>query len=91
MLVNNVNVKKHCHNMINTIILISWRVSPCIHSSVYSSESGYISQGPSLSFLPKQRIGHQLVIVPSLEVPFKPAAYYRDVIVSPTTSLTIAL
>ena len=28
-------------------------VSPCINSYVYEFKSGYISSGPSLSFLPK--------------------------------------
>ena len=48
--------------MVNTIIVISWMVSPCIHSSVYIFESGYISPGTSLSSLPKQRRGGHFVM-----------------------------
>ena len=58
-------------------------VKTCIHSSVYSFERGYISPGPSLSFLPKQRWGDHFVIVSSVD--------YQDIKVSPTKTLTIGL
>lgn len=40
--------------MVKTILLVSWMVSPSIHSSIYEFENDYISPAPSLSFLPKQ-------------------------------------
>jgi hypothetical protein len=36
---------------------------PCIHSSVYTFESGYISPSQSFRFLPKHRQGGHFVIV----------------------------
>ena len=45
------------------IMLISWVVSLCIHSSVYEFKSGYISPGPYLSFIPNQRWGVLFVMV----------------------------
>lgn len=37
--------------MVKTVMLISWMISPCIHSSGY--EFGYNSPVPSLRFLLK--------------------------------------
>lgn len=48
--------------MVKTAMLISLMVSPCIHSSVYEFQSGYISPASSLSFLPKQGQGLHFVI-----------------------------
>jgi hypothetical protein len=49
--------------MVKTIILISWMVSPYIHSAVYEFESGYISSATFLSFLPNQVLGGRFVLV----------------------------
>lgn len=57
--------------MVKSIILISWMVSPRIHSSVYEFGSGYISPAPSLNFLLKQGLAGQFVIVSIADCRFK--------------------
>ena len=61
--------------MVKTITLIPWMVSPCIHSSVYEFESGYISPAPSLSILPKQWQGYALLLFQLLIGPLRVDIY----------------
>ena len=52
-------------------------LSPCIHSSVYEFESGYICSAPSVSFLPKQLRVRRFVIVSTVACPVKILHYWR--------------
>ena len=73
MFVNKVNVSKNdiVLKMVQTIILISWTVNLCVHSSVFELESDYISPDPSLSFLLKQGRGFALLLFQLLNAPLK--------------------
>jgi hypothetical protein len=57
--------------MVTTMMLISWMVSPCIHTSAYEFEKGYISPASSLSFLQKWGLGICFVIVYTADCRFK--------------------
>lgn len=57
--------------MVTTMMLISWTVSPCSHSSAYEFEKGSISPASSLSFLQKWGRGICFVIVSTADCRFK--------------------